>query len=111
MTDKKTELPNRKCDEIREIDRRDFLATTAAVSLGAAAGSSFSDGSFKQVTHSLLNAPTTFEFQTPDTLFHGHDWQSLNPGYWKIQDGALRRRLKNQDKFSKNRFAYNQKPY
>ncbi len=107
MTDKKTELPNRKCDEIREIDRRDFLATTAAVSLGAAAGSSFSDGSFKQVTHSLLNAPTTFEFQTPDTLFHGHDWQSLNPGYWKIQDGALRRRLKNVgDRARRTGFPY-----
>ena len=28
-----------------------------------------------------------------DSLVHGPEWESLNPGYWKIKDGALRRRL------------------
>ncbi len=33
------------------------------------------------------------DFNRPDTLYHGPGWESLNPGYWKLQDGALRRRL------------------
>ncbi|MFQ5809400.1 MAG: hypothetical protein ACE5JM_07265, partial [Armatimonadota bacterium] len=35
------------------------------------------------------------DFDRPDTLYHGHHWETLNPGYWKIQDNALRRRLQN----------------
>jgi hypothetical protein len=35
------------------------------------------------------------DFDRPDTLYHGHHWETLNPGYWKIQDSALRRRLEN----------------
>jgi len=34
-------------------------------------------------------------FDRPDALYHGHHWETLNPGYWKIQDHALRRRLQN----------------
>jgi len=34
-------------------------------------------------------------FDRPDTLYHGDGWESLNPGYWKIANKALRRRLKN----------------
>lgn len=35
------------------------------------------------------------DFDRPDTLYHGHHWETLNPGYWKIEDHALRRRLQN----------------
>lgn len=35
------------------------------------------------------------EFALPDQLYHGDRWESLNPGYWKIESGALRRRLEN----------------
>jgi hypothetical protein len=34
-------------------------------------------------------------FERPNTAYHGVHWESLNPGYWKIEDNALRRRLKN----------------
>jgi len=33
------------------------------------------------------------DFDRPDSYYHGDGWQSLNPGYWKVEDGALRRRL------------------
>ena len=35
------------------------------------------------------------DFDRPDSLGIGDGWESLNPGYWKIQSRALRRRLKN----------------
>lgn len=35
------------------------------------------------------------DFDRPDSLYHGDGWETLNPGYWKIENGALRRRLKN----------------
>ncbi|HDY86505.1 MAG TPA: hypothetical protein ENH82_00135, partial [bacterium] len=35
------------------------------------------------------------DFNRPDELYHGDGWETLNPGYWKIEDNALRRRLKN----------------
>ncbi|MFV1964981.1 MAG: hypothetical protein ACC628_06130, partial [Pirellulaceae bacterium] len=34
-------------------------------------------------------------FDRPDSLYHGDGWESLNPGYWKIENRALRRRLTN----------------
>ena len=35
------------------------------------------------------------EFKRPDSLFHGEMWEGLNPGFWKIEKNALRRRLTN----------------
>ena len=35
------------------------------------------------------------DFERPDSLYHGHAWETLNPGYWKLEKGALRRRLQN----------------
>lgn len=35
-------------------------------------------------------------FDRPDSLYHGHGWESLNPGYWKVEGKALRRRLHNR---------------
>lgn len=36
------------------------------------------------------------DFSRADSLYHGHGWETLNPGYWKIEDHALRRRLRNR---------------
>lgn len=33
------------------------------------------------------------DFERPDSLYHGDGWESLNPGYWQIQDHTLRRRF------------------
>ena len=34
------------------------------------------------------------DFDRPDSFYHGDGWESLNPGYWKLQDRALRRSLR-----------------
>ncbi|MCS5574325.1 MAG: hypothetical protein NZ789_15445, partial [Pseudomonadales bacterium] len=34
------------------------------------------------------------DFQRADTFYHGDGWESLNPGYWKIEQNALRRRVR-----------------
>ncbi len=38
---------------------------------------------------------TVDDFERPDSNYLGHGWESLSPGYWKLEDNALRRRLKN----------------
>jgi len=38
---------------------------------------------------------TIDDFNRSDSLYHGDGWESLNPGYWKIENRALRRRLHN----------------
>lgn len=38
---------------------------------------------------------TVDDFKRPDSLHHGDEWETMNPGYWKIENKALRRRLKN----------------
>lgn len=77
----------------QEMDRRDFLKLTGTATAVAAAAASFpamlpSDASATPTMHLM-------GFKGPDSLFHGADWESLNPGYWQIKDGALRRRFGN----------------
>lgn len=36
------------------------------------------------------------DFDRADGLYHGHQWETLNPGFWKIEGGSLRRRLHNE---------------
>lgn len=66
-------------------DRRSFLKTA-----GLAAG----------VTALSGGRPQTAAARTPssvatDSLVLPEQWQSLNPGFWQVQDGRLRRRLTN----------------
>ena len=65
----------------------------------------------KATSASLLASPLlraeNFSFTGPDSLVHGSEWESLNPGYWQIKDGALRRRLKNiGDRARRTGFPY-----
>ena len=79
-------------------NRREFLSTTAVTAIAAStlAGTSVSTSTLGTANlTSLLPAAENFDFVRPDSLFHGHQWQTLNPGYWKVEKGALRRRLKN----------------
>jgi hypothetical protein len=47
------------------------------------------------------------DFDRDDSLYRGDDWESLNPGYWQIEDGALRRRLTNYgDRARKTGFPF-----
>ncbi len=47
----------------------------------------------------MASSPTlrasTESFDRPDSLYHGDEWETLNPGYWRIQGKALRRRIHN----------------
>ena len=82
------------------MQRRHFLKTSAA-GLGTIA-----------VSHQGLPAQRSQEtliddFARVDSLYHGSAWESLNPGYWKIEDGTLRRRLKNYgDRARRTGFPY-----
>lgn len=72
-----------------DIERRQFLKISAAVTLLAAGGVASS----AEVVASEM--AIVDDFARDDSLYHGDDWESLNPGYWRIKDGALRRRLTN----------------
>ncbi len=73
------------------IRRRDFLKQSAGLAvvagtLASSAELAVADG---------VKGPLAIDFAGPDSLVHPAPWESLNPGYWKIENGALRRRLKN----------------
>jgi len=76
------------------IDRRKFLATSAATAavVAMAGKSARADAAF-----SGAMLPTSKELLPggADSLYLGHQWESLNPGYWQIKDAALRRRIEN----------------
>ena len=77
------------------MNRRHFLKTTSAtLAVAPAYGEKAASASIDS-------------FSRPDSLGHGTEWESLNPGYWQIKDGALRRRLKNVgDRARRTGFPY-----
>ncbi len=66
------------------MNRRDLLQRTALLATGAG----FLPAIGEATTHTQV-------FDGPDSLVLGPEWESLNPGYWQMKDGALRRRLRN----------------
>ena len=64
--------------------RRDFAKLSAAAAAGAALTQAAAHD------ESLL---VVDDFDRPDSFYYGHDWHSLNPGYWKIEGKSLRRRI------------------
>ena len=64
-----------------QLNRRTFLSAAAATTVAA--------------TSSVSLSARTTEFKLPDSLYHGDEWETLNPGYWQVQDNALRRRIHN----------------
>ena len=69
-----------------KLDRRSFIKVSSAASIT----SGLSASSLKDEKLHLLDS-----FERADSLYHGDAWESINPGYWQITDGKLRRRLKN----------------
>ena len=54
-----------------------------------------------------IGKETSANFAGPDSLVHGPEWETLNPGYWQMKNGALRRRLKNYgDRARRTGFPY-----
>ncbi|MFK7767247.1 MAG: twin-arginine translocation signal domain-containing protein [Mariniblastus sp.] len=78
-----------------DISRREFLAKSAAATAAVSIVGGAPSHALGAGTSKLASTITSFNFEKPDSLFHGHEWETLNPGYWKIENGALRRRLKN----------------
>ena len=73
----------------QSIDRRDFIKlTSGAIAAGALPSAGLAAGDEPDQTHST-------KFDRPDSLYHGSDWETFNPGFWQVKDGALRRRNKN----------------
>jgi hypothetical protein len=74
------------------MQRRNFLKTSAA-----GAGAAALPAAALRQTAKAAALPGTLidDFARADSLHHGSGWESLNPGYWKIENGTLRRRLKN----------------
>ena len=66
--------------------RRNFIQTAMIAGAGVSAQS---------VSAQNANWQTVDNFQRPDNLYHGDQWDSLNPGYWKVENNALRRRVSN----------------
>ena len=73
------------------LSRRDFIATSASA-VGAMALSSALPARAASETG---NRAASYVFGNTDSLSVGPGWESLNPGYWQLKGGALRRRLKN----------------
>ncbi len=73
------------------LNRRDFIATSAsavgAMALSSALSARAASGTGKRAA--------SYVFGNTDSLSVGRGWESLNPGYWQLKGGALRRRLKN----------------
>ncbi len=82
------------------ITRRGFMAGT----IGAmATGQLVLNESMASILHGVV----IDTFDRPDSLYHGDGWETLNPGYWSIKDGALHRRLRNVgDRARRTGFPY-----
>jgi hypothetical protein len=76
-------------DRSSNLERREFLKLSAAAALLAMV----SDTASAEVVASEMTIVD--DFARDDLLYHGDDWESLNPGYLQIKDGSLRRRLTN----------------
>ena len=82
-----------------KLSRRTFIKATSA------AGMATSISAQQKAQNS--DWQTLDNFQRKDSLYHGDDWESLNPGYWEIKDNSLIRRLKNVgEKARKTGFPY-----
>ena len=82
--------------------RRDFIKASAAGAGAIALSNQVAVAAKPAIAGTVVD-----DFARADSLFHGADWEGLNPGYWKIENGALRRRLKNYgDRARRTGFPY-----
>ena len=71
------------------MDRRKFLRVSASAALLAAGENA------RGANAIAADMQVVDDFERADSLYHGDGWESLNPGYWQIEDNSLRRRLSN----------------
>lgn len=77
-------MSNKKYDSPNQVNRREFAKLSAAVTLASTG--------VNATTRSNRFAVVD-DFQRVNSFYHGDGWESLNPGYWKLENNALRRRL------------------
>jgi len=96
-------MKNRKTPLLKPINRRGFITSSAgAVGALALAGSIPANAQA-----SSAKSAAKYAFSQSNSLEVGPGWESLNPGYWKIKDGVLRRRLTNVgDRARRTGFPY-----
>lgn len=70
------------------VNRRKFVQQSVAL---ASTGAAIVSG---PTADAAVNKQT-IGFPKIDSLVHPPEWESLNPGYWKVEGGRLRRRLTN----------------
>lgn len=88
------------------LNRRQFHTQAAAMASGVAALSTAKAAASPSDAIGG-NAILVDDFQRKDTFYHGDGWESLNPGYWKIADKRLRRRIRTRgDRARKTGFPY-----
>jgi|TARA_B110000037_G_scaffold163743_1_gene185057 hypothetical protein len=80
-----------KTPQSKQFNRRDFIGTTA----GAVGAMALSSAIPTMAASESGKRAARYVFGNTDSLSIGSGWESLNPGYWQIKGGALRRRLKN----------------
>ena len=72
------------------MDRRQFVKQSAILA-SAGVAVTRADRAGADIKPSV----NKIEFPAQDSLVHPPQWESLNPGYWKVENGKLRRRLTN----------------
>lgn len=75
--------------EKEELDRREFIKLTGGAVAAGVVISADPANSTHAASEDLLMSSGT------DSLCHGPEWESFNPGFWQMKDGALRRRFHN----------------
>jgi len=73
-----------------DVNRRDFLKVSVATAAAGGSGLTPAVGAAADRAYTVAD-----HFDRADSLYHGDGWESLNPGYWGVVNGALRRRLRN----------------
>ena len=77
------------------LPRRHFIK---AVASGTVAGSAFLTSPPSLSGQNGLSGWQILDsFNRPNSWYHGDMWESLNPGFWKIENKRLRRRLRRRD--------------
>lgn len=95
----------------QDLSRREFLAASATTAVAATGMAAVSSNHALANATGVVPADALIEYHSVGanlfSFFHGHEWQSLNPGYWMMDDGVLRRRLVNYgDRARKTGFPF-----
>ena len=104
--DNQPEDPASNCANLR-LNRRSFNTGTLAVGTSAIVGPAASLSGQDEPEVIVID-----DFDRTDTFYHGDMWESLNPGYWKIEDKTLRRQVRTRgDRARATGFPYHYKTH